>query len=411
MKEIAVQFSVTNAPLLTVTKPTMARRRKNPIIATPRNLFNPSSRSHQMQFVTVLPIISLSSLTDLKENLVRMAANNKSMKSTTTPSPTLTEFRLKTPLMDITQTKSRVASSYRLAAPNIPKSSLSYPTILPRAGTAHRSIHRSQQQQQQQQQSPPPPPLGARFLCVANPPVPSQRSISARIIPQSNVAPLPLHQQPHLLASPLLPRPHPQYGHFLAYLRRQSLARIRRKQQEQDEGYLDGVETTITFNSSRPLPTLFHSTSNLFARPPSPDTSSMPALSLHTKRKHHYIPPSHRIFQRSSSSLPTNYRLKLNQTLSSPSLSPSPPPPPPPLIKQPTPSPRLYSKKLSDDLPVVLPQRPVLITPANSVVDEAIIFPTKKPPYELQLSGDMLNYCYVSDSGVKYQGQLLSSPV
>ncbi|CAF5136292.1 unnamed protein product, partial [Rotaria sp. Silwood1] len=52
-----------------------------------------------------------------------------------------------------------------------------------------------------------------------------------------------------------------------------------------------------------------------------------------------------------------------------------------------------------------------VITPTNSVVDDIAKLSTVKAPYELQLSGDMLNYCYVSDSGVKYQGQLLSTPV
>ena len=388
MKEIAVQFSITNSPLLAVTKPTMARRRKNSIPPTAsRNLFNHHRRSHQMQYTTVLPIISLSSLSDFKEKLVRMASNNKSMQqTTTTPSSVLTEFRLKTPSADMPQIKSRVTSSNRLPASNIPKSSLSYRTILSRPSTGHRTNQPSQQQ---------PPPAGARFLCVVNPPLPSQRPISARVIHQNNLTPLPLHQQPQLLASPHLPRPHPQYGHFLAYLRRQSLARIRRKQQQQEEGSSDTVETTIIFSSSRPSPTLCHSTSNLSMHPPSPDTSSMPAISLQTKRNHRSV-PSHRSLQRTVSSSPVNYRLKLNQT---------------PPLRQPPPSPRIFPTKSSDKPPILLPQTNVLITPANSVVDEAIVFPVKKPPYELQLTGDMLNYCYVSDSGVKYQGQLLSSPV
>lgn len=393
MKEIAVQFSITNSPLLAATKPTMARRRKNSIPPTaPRDVFSHSRRSHQMQYTTVLPIISLSSMSDFKEKLVRMASNNKSMKQPTTPSPVLTEFRLKTPSTDMPQFRSRVASSNRLPASNIPKSSLSYPTIVPRPNTGHRVNQHLQQQQ--------PSPTGARFFCVVNPSASSQRIPSARLIHPNNLTTLPLHQQPQLLASPLLPRPHPQYGHFLAYLRRQSLARMRRKQQQQEEGCSDTVETIITFSSSRPSPSLSHSISNLSMRSPSPDTSSMPTISMQTKRKNRPI-PSQRVLQRAASSLPINYRLKLNQT----------PPPPPLRHPPPTPSPRLFSIKPSDELPILAPQRNVLITPANSIVDEAIVFPSQKPTYELQLTGDMLNYCYVSDSGVKYQGQLLSSPV
>jgi hypothetical protein len=120
----------------------------------------------------------------------------------------------------------------------------------------------------------------------------------------------------------------------------------------------------------------------------------MPAINVQSKRKTRTL-SYYRLFPRSSSS--TNYRLNFNQ---------SPP------LKQPLPSPRLLTKKSPDDQSLLLPSHTsVLITPTNSIVDEVIIAPTKKAPYELELSGDMLNYCYVSDSGVKYQGQLLSTPV
>lgn len=388
MTEVGVQFSITDAPLQVVTKTTTGRRRKSPIITTPGNLFNHQRRSHQMQYSTVLPIISFSSLSDFKQKLIRMASSNKSTKQTTTQSPTSTEFRLKIPSPDMSQSKSRINSSLnRSVASNIPKSSRSYPTIISRPSTSYRP-----NQQQRQQQQP-----GARFLYVVNTPPPSHRTSSARIS-NSSFSPLPLHQQPHLLTSPLLPRPHPQYGHFLAYLRRQSLARIRRKQQEQEEGNGNTVETTITFNSSRQTPSSFHSTSNLSLGVLAPETSSMPSINLQPKRKPRPI-SSYRFIQRSSSSLPTNYRLNLNQT------------PPLKLPPAPTPSPRTSLKKSPDDQSALFTPTSVLITPTNSVVDEVTITPTKKAPYELQLSGDMLNYSYVSESGVKYQGQLLSTPV
>jgi hypothetical protein len=194
----------------------------------------------------------------------------------------------------------------------------------------------------------------------------------------------------------LLPRPHPQYGHFLAYLRRQSLARIRRKQQQQEEGFTDGIDTTVTFSSTRPTPPLFHSVSNVSFGASLHETSSLPTISLQSKRKPRTL-SSYRLIPRSTpSSVLTNYRLNLNQT---------------PPLKPPPPSPRILPKKPPEDQPLPLNHKSALITPTNSVVEEAIISPTKKAPYELQLSGDMLNYCYVSDSGVKYQGQLLSSAV
>ena len=231
-----------------------------------------------------------------------------------------------------------------------------------------------------------------------NTPVTPRRTSSARTAPinNNNLNPLPLHQQPHLLTSPLLPRPHPQYGHFLAYLRRQSLARRRRKQQQQGEGYNDGVDTTVTFSSTRPTPPVFTSPSNVSFGVSAPETSSLPTISLLSKRKPRPL-SSYRLIPRSTpASVLANYRLNLNQT---------------PPLKPPPPSPRTISKKPSEDQPSIITHTSVLITPTNSVVEETIISPTKKAPYELELSGDMLNYCYVSDSGVKYQGQLLSSAV
>jgi hypothetical protein len=384
MTEIGVQFSITDAPLQVVTKTTTARRRKRATTATTGNLFNQTPRSHQMQCSAVLPIISLSTISDFKEKLIRMASTNKSTKQTIIRSPTPTEFRLQIPSPDMSQTKPRSTSPNRPAASNIPKSSLSYPTIIPRPTTPYRSYSHQQQQP------------GARLLYVVNTPAFPHRATSARIPSSHNSS--PLHQQPHILASPLLPRPHPQYGHFLAYLRRQSLARVRRKQQQQQqqqEVNVDSIETTISFNPPRLSPPLFHSTSNFsFATLPT-ETSSMPAINVQSKRKTRTL-SSYRLFPRSLSST-TNYRLNFNQ---------SPP------LKQPLPSPRLLTKKSPDDQSLLLPSHTsVLITPTNSIVDEAIITPTKKAPYELELSGDMLNYCYVSDSGVKYQGQLLSTPV
>ncbi|CAF0918632.1 unnamed protein product [Rotaria sp. Silwood1] len=313
-----------------------------------------------------------------------MAASKKSTKQTTTSSTIPTEFRLKLPLSDMSQTKPRVMSSHRTMISNIPKSSLSYPTTIPHPTAPYRLNYYHHQQQQ-----------GERLLYVVKAPVTPRRSASARIS-SNGFNTLPLHQQPHLLASPLLPRPHPHYGHFLAYLRRQSLARIRRKQ-EQEAGNIDNVESTIKFHSSKPIVQTFQSTSHASLNIATQEILSMPTMSLTSKRRTRPL-SSYQHVRRPSSPIQTNYRLTLNQ---SPSLRQPPPPSSP--IQQTT------TKTTSNEQLHI--STSAVITPTNSVVDDIAKLSTVKAPYELQLSGDMLNYCYVSDSGVKYQGQLLSTPV
>ncbi|CAF3606861.1 unnamed protein product [Rotaria sordida] len=312
-----------------------------------------------------------------------MAAYKKSIKQTTTSNTIPTEFHFKSPLSDMSQTKPRVMSSHRPIISNIPKSSLSYPTAIPSPRTPYRLSYYHQQQQQ-----------GERFLYALRTPVTPRRAVSARIS-NNSLNTLPLHQQPHLLASPLLPRPHPQYGHFLAYLRRQSLARIRRKQQE--AGNTDTIESTIKFNTTRPISQTFHSISHASLNISTAELLSMPTMSLTSKRRSRPLSSHQQIRRPSSSSIQTNYRLSLNQ---SPSLKVLAPPPSSPTQQTPT--------KITSNEQLIIPTSTVL-TPTNSIVDDTIKLSTLKTPYELQLSGDMLNYCYVSDSGVKYQGQLLAT--
>ena len=96
----------------------------------------------------------------------------------------------------------------------------------------------------------------------------------------------------------------------------------------------------------------------------------------------------------------SNFRLNLTQ---------SPPqrqaPPPSPMVQTPK------TKISSDDQLPTLSKNSALTTVNNPIMDENAKLSTIKAPYELQLSGDTLHYCYVSDSGVKYQGQLLSTSV
>jgi hypothetical protein len=201
----------------------------------------------------------------------------------------------------------------------------------------------------------------------ANSPMTSHRTLTNN----SNRSPRKQQQQQSAFS-----HPNAQYGHFLAYLRRQTLARMRRKQQE-EEGNTDNAETIITFNSNKYSSILpFQSTSNYSLNSLTTDTQSLSNISMTAKRAGQTLSTSRQL-QRST----TNYRF-----------SQSPP---------------KYST--NDQLITLTPS--LLITPANSVVDDAAMSPAK-PPYELQLNDDKLNYCYISDdSGVKYQGQMLSTSV
>ena len=391
MTEVGVRFSVIDGPMRFVTTTTHARRHKSPTSSAAGNLFNhphhhQQQRSHPMQYSAVLPIISLSTFADFKEKLIPMATNNRTFKQVTSSSSPLLQYRLKMPIAEAPASKTRSTIHNRPAASNTSKSSSSHST---RPNTPHRpNIHAYYQQQQQLQ--------GASLLYIANTPISPRRTHSARIPLNPTLNPLPLHQQPHLISAPLLPRPHPQYNHFLAYLRRQSLARLRRRQ-EHDEGNNENVETTVIFNPIKPVSQPFQSTSNLSLGTSVPETSSMPSMSLSAKRKGRPL-SSYRQLPRSSSTLTGPYRLTSNQS---------------PTLRQSTPTtavPHVATKKPTEDHSAPLASSSFLITPANSIVDETITS-LKKAPYELQLAGDMLNYCYVSDSGMKYQGQLLSSAV
>ena len=385
MTEVGVQFSSIDASMRRMAGTALARRQRPPSSLPASNLFNHQQRrSHGTQYSAVLPIISLTTLADFKEKLIPMATNNRTFKQVTSPASPLLDYRLRMPTLDMPPGKSRSTLVHRPAPPSASKSSFSHPT---RPNTPHRQNTYNFYQQELQ---------GANLLYIANTPITPRRTHSARIPLNPPLNPLPLHQQPHLISAPLLPRPHPQYNHFLAYLRRQSLARLRRRQ-EQDEGNNDNVETTVIFNPIKPVSQPFQSTSNLSLSTSVPDTSSTPSMSFSAKRKGRPL-SSYRQLPRSSSTLTGPYRLNSNQ--SSP-------------LRQMTTTisvPHVATKKIAEDHSAPLASSSLLITPANSVVDETVTT-LKKAPYELQLAGDMLNYCYVSDSGVKYQGQLLSTVV
>ena len=185
---------------------------------------------------------------------------------------------------------------------------------------------------------------------------PPNRTISARV-PKTSAP-----QQP------VPTRPDNQYGHFLAYLRRQSLARMRRKQEE-EEGNTDHIETTVTLDLTKQS---FQSASHCSLTSFTADTSSLPLITITAKRGGRVS---------SSSQRPrTSYRLNAFQQ-----------------------SPPIKSTKNLFFPPSVL------MTPRNSVVDDETMSPVIRP-YELHLKDDLLNYCYVSDqSGIQYHRQMLST--
>jgi hypothetical protein len=341
MNDIPIRFSNGNA------KSTVASKRKQ---APVNNLFH----NHQGNLLKspdgTLPIIALtlSSRSNFKQKIIRMASNNKSPRLTN-HSPT--DFRM-------TQIKSHVRNLNRSNASSIPKS-FNHPANITRI---------TQQQQPQQQQNP-------RCLYVLKTATSFQRTVSARIPNQ----PVSVLQQQQASA----PRPYNQYEHFLAYLRRQSLARQRRKQQE-EEGHNDHVETTITLNLNKQSSThTFQSTSHNSIASLITDLTPVPSISI-TAKPANRLPSSHRPLHRSISTYPQI---------------------PTPICKTPTPT----SKTPIDDQ--MYTSSSVLVTPRNSVADDPAMPPMAKS-HEFHLNEDMLSYSYINDeSEIKYQGHLLSMAV
>ena len=313
MAEVGVPFSVVDPRLPLVTKTDATPTRRNRTTAK-----NP--RSHSIQ----PGAIALSLPMDRKDRPSPIVTNTTSIRQMLAASPPPVPFRLRMP------PSSNLPSAKRrdTLPSHIPKSSLSYPTMI----TDLRSLDSSIRQKYARQS-----------------PANTRRISSARLSDP--------HSVPLLTpsSSPLISRPHSQYNHFVAYLRRQSLARMRRKL-EHVENNVDHLDTTITFY------------------PSTPSALAQAATDLSLLGKHRgggrppasYHPPA-----RSSS---------LRHSAASP-----------------------------DDPPGSFLPSIVSHTPHNSFVIDPLATQRKRASYELQITGDMLNYCYVSDSGVKYQGQLLST--
>jgi hypothetical protein len=342
MNAISSQFAIIDS-----NSSTMKKGKQLPS----NNLFHNHQRNLPMTSNATLPIITLSSFSNFTQKFIQMPTNNKS----TIPANNIpTDVRL-------SHIKSSTRSFHRPNISSMPKSSFNHPTI----------SNRSNNQQQ-----------NSRHLYVVNAPTPTltRRIISARIRNNNNSTPvlLPPEQQQQ---QPNLSRPYNQYGHFLAYLRRQSLARMRRKQEE-EEGNTDHVETTITLNlNKQPSAQSFQSTSNYSVTSVATDTSLVPMISMTAKRSGK-LSSSYRPVQRSISS----YRFNT--------------------FRQ-TPSP--IPKSSMDDQLFSLTSSSLLVTPRNSVEDD-ISMPPIKNLHKLNLNDDMLKYFYINDdSGIKYQKPMIST--
>jgi len=302
----------------------------------PKNLFNNHERNLLISSNATLPIIPSSSFSNFKQKSIQMATNNKS----TIPSNNIpTDFRM-------IHTKPHTRNLNRSNVALMPKSS-SYPIISSRSNN--------------QRQNP-------RYLYLINTATTYHGTVSTRIPNNNNSISVSPPQ------SPILSRPYSQYGHFLAYLRRQSLARTRRKQEE-EEGNIDHIQTTITLNLNRqPSIQTFQSTSRnsltLLTQDP-------PMISMTAKRSER-ISSSYLPIQRSIKP----YRLNLFGR------SPSP-----------------ITKNSIDEQLLTITSSSLLMTPRNSVEDDETMSPIKNP-YELYLNDDMLN-----DNRIKHHRQIISTAV
>lgn len=278
------------------------RKKKNLLLSTSNLCHNPPRNLPS----TTLPIITLSSLSNFQENFLRMATK-KNLSTSFTP----LDFRM-------AKIKSHIRSLSRTNA--LPLTGEHFPP---------KKIQRSPNRQGK-----------IRDVHVDSLPRFPTRTMSERI-PTFPAPPPPLPPPSSLISL----QSYNQYGHFLAYLRRKSLARQRRKREE-DDGYTNHIEATIRYSftkqpSSSSSSFLFQSSSNY-----STVSTNTNLSSLTTKR---------------TGRLPTSLR-PLPQTI------------------------KMTKPVLEDPL---LTSSSLLITPRNSVVDDETMSPIIKPS-EFYLNDDKL---------------------
>ena len=278
----------------------------------------PTLRKHPMQSSTLLPIISLSSFADCKDKLTRMTSS-----ASPPPCPTI-------------DTKPITTKSTR--PPGTPKSPFHHPRIVSQA------IFRADQSQS---------------FCLMNSPMSSNPAGPAA---SPKRGPTTIHSTQQQL---LIPRSHPQFGRFLTYLRLQSLARMKRKQQQREGKPNDPLEAMLVVNYSRHTSQIFQSISNLTLDALPTDYSPMPT----SKTRGQSLSPV-RPLQRSTSNLIGNSR---RPSVTKPSFFPTPP-------RTPT-----------EDRTCLSTPSSLLNTPRNSLADESIVLPATGSPYEVQLTDDVFH--------------------
>lgn len=386
MTDVVAEFSIADRSSREASKKLTAQRRKSLSSATTTSnlFFDHQRRSRITQGSTPLPIISLPSFDDFKEKLKSVSSNSISNNKHRPTTPVIADFRLKMPRAENSTNKTRLAG--RVAVTNMPKSSLSYPTtIFPSNNNSNRaSLFNGYQK---------PLVQNSKYLYIVNTPISTRRTASARVSSQPTSTPTTATMTTAaagatMSPSSLLPRSNSQYSHFLAYLRRQSLARLRRRQ-ESEEGQHENLETTVVISPAKAPSVTFQSASNLSISMTS-STDSAP----NSSRKH-FRPNSSTFRLANRSNSMNNSRTQTNSNFAPLTTSLN----------------KISTKKSHHEHVEPSTSSKVVLTPNNSIVEEIISSNIRKAPYELQLSGDVLNYCYVSDTGVKYQGQLLSSVV
>ncbi|CAF3331557.1 unnamed protein product [Rotaria socialis] len=327
--------------------PTIVKKRKGPPSS---NLFSNYRGSRPMSTNGTLPIITVPSFCNFKEKFLQMTTNKKStivfnnpVESPTTQIKTRTANIINRPI-GLTKQKSSL-SSY--SAPNT------------RPITSHHSFTQSQ--------------ANSQFLYIVNTPKSSYQPINHLQFESRINITIFLRRRRYRH------RHHHHHHHHHSNRFFRSLARLRRKQQ-QEQGLSDTIETKITLNLNRhPSTHSFQSSSNQSLTSLATDSSLMPTISMTASRAGRPL-SSYRQLQRSIKTFRMN-SVRRNSSIDS---------------KQ------IFDSQLSS-----FQSSSLLITPRNSVVDDSNASTILKPSYDLHLSDDMLNYCYVSgDSGVKYQGQM-----
>jgi hypothetical protein len=386
MTTVELQQCTINAPLPFSVQTPNRLQKQSPMLSTTNKLFGHYQRSPTTSSSSVLSIVSTCSLADSDAEFIRIKSNNHVVvKHMPSSIHSTVDVRSKMSTHDVSSKKLPSTNKHRSIMSTMKQTSASNPTIPYRLT----SLATSQQQQQQQQLV-----QGSKLPSIGNVLRPSHRTSSARTPSITHVSSSTLNQQTQLVSSSMLTRPHSQYSHFLAYLRRQSLARLRRRQ-EQDGCHTSPTECSVVSDTSKSTGQTSTTVSNVSHCKTSSDTTSTTRSTSPVKRSVRDSSTNRSLLRSSSSIMSNNYNWIGNSSV---------------LSRQTRYQPGLATQPSRSQFTPLLPSS-LSTTSTSSMVDDGIVSSLKKTPYALQLTGDMLNYYYVSDSGMKYQGQILSTVV